>query len=303
MPRAGVVTIPGMTPTIVVDRADWLGEGPMWVPSERRLYWVDIDRAALLRYEPATGVHEECYRATHKGAALGAAVPRADGAWLLFMERGRVLVWRDGKIERTLIDARPGQEKLRFNDSFADPEGRVFCGVMSMDPGVIPGWLGRLDPDGSMHVVAENVGVSNGMGFTPDLRHMYHTDSTNQVIWKFRYDRKTGHLSDRKVFVKLDPTDGYPDGMTVDAHGDVWSTVWNGSRLTRYGPDGREKARLTFPAVRITSAAFGGENLDRLYVTSAGGNQRPALGPAAGALFRLDVGVRGTPEFTARTGL
>ena len=132
---------------------------------------------------------------------------------------------------------------------------------------------------------------------------LYHTDSTKRLITVFAYDRATGGLSNREVFVRTPDDGGIPDGMTVDANGDVWSARWDGSALYRYSPAGEELARITFPAKKVSSIAFGGPDYDDAYVTTAGGQDRATEGPGAGALFRVRLGVRGVPEFRSRIGL
>src|SRR5215831_17419022 len=114
-----------MEPELVADHACVVGEGPLWHPDERRLYWVDIGRGRLFRYDPATSGHEMVY----EGEAVGGFTVQADGALLLFMARGAVKIWRDGQLT-TVIDELPDERTTRFNDVIADPAGRVFCGTM-----------------------------------------------------------------------------------------------------------------------------------------------------------------------------
>lgn len=281
---------------LVADYRCHTGEGCLWHPQERRLYWTDIPRGRMYRYDPATGHHEEFYR----GPQVGGFTFQADGSLLLFMERGAIATWRDGRLTYIIREI-PEERDTRFNDVIADPEGRVFCGTMPTPDR--PGHLYRLDTDGSLTVVEEGLGISNGMGFTPDLRHMYHTDSTVRRIYIYDYDRATGALSNRRLFVETPPGDGIPDGMTVDAEGYVWSARWDNASLYRYAPDGRAVGRVVFPARKVSCVAFGGDDYADMYVTTAGGHLRPADGSLSGALFRLRPGVRGRPEFFSRVGL
>jgi sugar lactone lactonase YvrE len=170
--------------------------------------------------------------------------------------------------------------------------------------GARPGRLYRLDTDGSLHVVLEGVTVSNGMGFTPDRRHMYYTDTRPRRIYRFDYDEQTGALSNQQVWLQVPEGAGGPDGMTVDAEGYVWSARWDGSALYRYTPEGVEQLRIPFPARKVSSASFGGVDLSELYVTTAlSGGSREAEGDGAGGLFRLRPGVRGLPDFFSRVHL
>ena len=118
-----------MEPEMIADYACEVGEGPLWHPVEKRLYWADIPGGRLFRYDPSTGEHEQFY----DGGVVGGFTFQEDGALLLFMERGAVAVLRDGDL-RCIIDGLPGEEENRFNDVFADAGGRVFCGTMPNDP-------------------------------------------------------------------------------------------------------------------------------------------------------------------------
>ena len=256
--------------------------------------------AACSGTTPATGDHEQFYQ----GDVVGGFTIQEDGALLLFMEKGAVAVWRDGDLTY-VIAALPGEEENRFNDVFADPAGRVFCGTMPGDPERGPERLGtlyRLDPDGAMTPLLRHVGISNGMGLTPDRRGMYYTDSVDQSISIFDYDVDTGRISNRRVFVDTAAEEGLPDGMTVDADGHVWSARWGGSSLIRYTPDGEVEGRVRFPARNVSSVTFGGDDYGDIYVTTAGGHNKAEEGEAAGALFRVTPGIRGVPEFQSRIG-
>ena len=290
-----------MEPEMIADYACEVGEGPLWHPVEKRLYWADIPGGRLFRYDPSTGEHEQFY----DGGVVGGFTFQEDGALLLFMERGAVAVLRDGDL-RCIIDGLPGEEENRFNDVFADAGGRVFCGTMPNDPergAERLGSLYRLDTDGSITKVLTDVGISNGMGHTPDRKGLYFTDTANMTIDLFDYDVDTGEISNRRVFADTADEEGMPDGMTVDADGYVWSARWDGSALIRYSPTGEEDRRIRFPVKKVSSAIFGGEGYSDIYVTTAGGNDRAAEGERAGALFRVAPGVSGLPEFLSRVGI
>jgi D-xylonolactonase len=285
-----------LEPELIADYACETGEGPLWHPGESRVYWLDIPNGRMFRYDPASGRHEICY----EGQPVGGTTLQADGALLLFMDRGAVKSWRDGALT-TILDEIPDERESRFNDVIADPVGRVFCGTMPTPHR--PGRLYRLDPDGTLTVVLEGIGTSNGMGFTPDRRQMYYTDSPRHEIYLFDYDERTGAITNQRVFARNPESEGFPDGMTVDAKGSVWSARWDGACLVCYTADGREERRIAFPAKKVSSAIFGGPDYADLYVTTAGGNQKETDGPLAGALFCLRPGVRGVPEFVSRVAL
>jgi D-xylonolactonase len=285
-----------MEPEVIADYACECGEGPLWHPDENRLYWVDIPTGRLFRYDPSTGEHLQLF----DGPDLGGFTIQADGSLLLFMARGAIKSWREGDWT-TVIEEIPEERDSRFNDVIADPRGRVFCGTMPSGDRL--GRLYRLDLDGTLTVVLEDIGCSNGLGFTPDHHQVYYTDSRKREIYLFDYDEDTGAISNQRSFVKLPADGGVPDGMTADAAGYVWSAIWDGSCLIRFAPDGTEDRRITFPAKKVSCATFGGVEYTDLYVTTAGGGNKEENGPGAGALFRLDVGIRGVPEFRSRIGL
>lgn len=292
-----------MEPELIADYECITGEGPLWHPQEQRLYWVDIPQGRLFRYNPATGVHEQCYEDA-AGAAIGGFTIQADGALLLFMAKGAVKAWRDGELT-AIIEEIPAERESRFNDVIADPIGRVFCGTMSTQSQ--PGRLYRLDTDGSLTKLLDDVGISNGMGFTPDRQQMYYTDSRKREIYLFDYDQASGELANQRLFVHVPEGEGVPDGMTVDAEGFVWSARWNGGCLVRYAPDGApdggEVLRIPFPAKKVSSVIFGGPDYTDMYVTTAGGDNKAQEGKGAGALFRLNLGINGVPEFASRIEL
>ncbi len=286
-----------MEPELIADYHCVTGEGPLWHPGEQRLYWLDIPPGKIFRFDPATGAHEQVYHATE---AIGGFTIQSDGALLLFMARGAVKSWRDGRLT-TVIDEIPDERTTRFNDVIADPAGRVFCGTMRTPQRL--GRLYRLDLDGTITRLLDGIGTSNGMGFTPDRRQMYYTDTPKREIYQFDYDRETGAITNQRVFIRTpdDPAEGRPDGMTVDADGYVWSARWDGSCVVRYAPDGTEERRIHFPARKVSCPTFGGPDYGDLYVTTAGGDNKEVNGPGAGALFRVRVpGVRGVPEFLSR---
>jgi D-xylonolactonase len=237
----------------------------------------------------------------YQGDVVGGFTIQSDGALLLCMAKGAVKIWRDGELT-TVLDEIPGERETRFNDVIADPEGRVYCGTMSTPHRA--GRLYRLDPDGTLTKLLDGIGTSNGMGFTPDGKQMYYTDTRKQEIYLFDYDRTSGEISNQRVFVKvpMKPEEGRPDGMTVDAQGHVWSARWDGGCLVRYSPQGVEEQRVRFPAKKVSSVTFGGPDYTDMYVTTAGGQNKAEEGAGAGALFHLNLGIAGVPEFRSRIG-
>ena len=283
--------------TVIADYACHTGEGPTWHPMEKVVYWTDIPNGKVFRYDPATEIHQQVY----DGRVVGGITVQADGKLLLFMDQGSIATWDGNNLEfihQTITE----EHGNRFNDVIADPEGRVFAGTMSN--ATTPGRLYRLDPDGKIHKVYEGTKTSNGMGFSPDRKTFYFTDTGPGEIYAFDYERETGGITNQRLLIKIDRSvGGGPDGMTVDSDGNIWSTRWDGSCIVKYSPDGEEIARILFPVKKVSSITFGGDDYRDAYVTTAGGQDKPNNGELAGALFRLRIGVQGVPEFLSRIRL
>lgn len=286
---------------IAADLRCTVGEGPVWHPGEGRLYWTDILSSRIYWHEPASGESRLCY----EGRIVGGMTLQADGSLLLFMDRGTVAAWRDGRIVGTLLDHIPAEADRRFNDVIADSGGRVFAGAMPFkDLERKRGRLYRLDRDGSYEVVLEEIGIPNGMAFTSDRRSFYFTDSLDNVVWKFDYDPRTGTLGRRRDFLRFDAArDGHADGMTLDSEDNLWIAMAMGGKVLQFGADGKRKRSIELPAKFTASVAFGGGDLSDLYVTTGNHPENEDLGPAAGALIVLRPGPAGVPEFRSRIGI
>jgi len=274
-----------------------VGEGPRWDPATGVLYWVDIKRPALFRWDPGHGQTGHWPMSRPIGcasAAPGGRVLFADSDGFGTLELGTGDVSRIADPENDL----PGN---RFNDGKVDRAGRFWAGTMD-DLCVHPtGSLYRLDVDFSIRRMDTGFVCSNGLGWSPDNRTMYFTDSMARTIWAYEFDLTNGELGERRHFARLADHDGVPDGLTVDSEGFIWSAVWDGWRLIRYAPDGGIDREVPIPVQRPTSCTFGGPDLKTLYITSAcEGLSRSALerGPLAGALFALETDVPGLPEAT-----
>jgi D-xylono/L-arabinono-1,4-lactonase len=279
-----------MNPKVVADCACGIGENPLWHPKEKAVYWCDVPAGRIFRYIPRTGKYEPVY----EGEIVGGFTIQTDGSLLLFMAKGAIKIWRAGKLV-SVLDGIDDERNSRFNDVIADPEGRVFCGTMATDSR--PGRLYRLDPPAKLTLLREDIGCSNGLGFTPDLQGLYHTDTTARTIYLFDYDRKRGEICNRRIFVQVPDEEGLPDGLTVDSQGYVWSAQWDGSAIVRYTSGGKVDRRIAIPAKKVSSLTFGGEDLSEIYITSARGEQRGRERITDGALFSLHQEIVGVSEF------
>ena len=274
-----------------------LGESPLWSPGEAALYWVDINNPTIHRLDPATGARERWPIETEIGS-IGLAGP---GRMIAGLRTGAHYVdLATGGIEAICDPEGEGRfNRNRMNDGKIDRAGRFWVGTMN-DPGHEPlGTLYRIDRDGDAEPVLGGIRVPNALCWSPDSRVMYFTDSYSHQIWAFDFDLETGAMENRRVFAAIAEDAGVPDGATVDADGFVWCAHMFGSRVSRYAPDGSLDRAIELPVPQVTSCAFGGQDLDTLYITTASlGMDRAALAgqPLAGALFAVDPGVRGLPE-------
>lgn len=286
---------------MIADVRAVVGEGPVWDPKTQRLYWTDIRTGRLFQYTPSKNEHKQ----VHKGIFAGGLAVNRQGGLTLGTWEG-VMLWRSDQDWRWLHHDPGHPSKYQFNDCKAGPDGSLYAG--SYYEGDPSGKLYRFLPDGKVDVVAEGVGVSNGMGFTTDLRTFYHTDSGARTIYKYDYNPKSHRLSNRRKFVTLPGTEGVPDGMTVDSEDHVWTATWGGGCVVRFDPGGKEERRIRFPATQASSAMFGGPDLMDLYVTSASfgtGDPPSGLEPKGynysahrgGELYRVRLDIKGKPEF------
>lgn len=271
-----------------------LAENPLWHSGAECLYWTDIPAGRVHRYSLASGVVEKVY----EGKKVGGFTIQDDQSLLLFMEGGAIAQLKDEKLH-FLIEEIPEERTTRFNDVIADPHGRVFCGTMPTENRL--GRLYRLDRDGTIHKLLEGIGCSNGLAFSADLHHLYYTDSHAYTIYRFDYHKQSGEIDNQEVFIRGAEIDGYPDGLTSDMEGHLWSARWGGGCIIRYSPRGVEEGRVQLPAKLVTSMTFGGSNLSELYVTSARDAESSSNAASfGGSVFRVRTDVLGRPEFTSR---
>ena len=273
-----------------------LGEGCVWSPVEDLLIWVDIIGQAVHRFDHVSGQPVGVWR---YAAQVGNAAPRAVGGLALGLGTSVSLTDQVGAIE-TVVDLPDEPATNRANDGAVDPAGRLFQGTMSdSDPGAPVGALHRIDGDLSVRRVVDGVGISNGIGWSPDQATMYYIDSLTLRVDRFDYDPDTGEIEGRRPFVTFDGSAGGPDGMTVDAEGCLWVAMFGGYQVQRFSPDGERLETVSTPgAPQTTCCCFGGPDLDTLYITTA---RIPLAGistenePNSGALFAAYVDAAGQP--------
>jgi sugar lactone lactonase YvrE len=280
----------------VVRAGNGLGEAPQWCAKTRKVWWIDIYAPALHSYDPDSNAH--------------AAMPlpgRIVGSFAMRRSGGMVLARNDGFFSfdpatgASVLLACPEPDKLehRLNDGKCDRRGRYWVGSMHATIRQPVGALYRIDPDYSVHRMFDGFVLPNSVAISPDDLTFYFADTLNFTIWAFDFDINAGMLSNRRVFADTRSHPGRPDGSTVDCEGFLWNAEMAGGRIVRYAPNGRIDRTYALPVSRVTSCAFGGPNLDKLFITSAShglSDQQRADEPLAGSLFALDPGVRGVPE-------
>jgi sugar lactone lactonase YvrE len=290
---------------IIADDGNLCGEGPLWDEREDALYWTDITGRKLYRYL----WRKERRELVSDGLQVGGFARQEDGGFVVTNNDG-IWLWRRGQEPLLLAREADGQECV-MNDCAADPEGRVYSGSWHLDEEgrSTPSFLFRVDGDGTVHVADDGICFSNGLAFSPDCSTMYFADTVGRVIYAYEWRRGDGALRNRRVFARIDRSEGIPDGLSVDAEGYVWCAHWFGGRVSRFDPDGRRERCLHFPAKQTSSIAFGGPELDEIYVTSAARSNAEALAPEGydaaseflgGPLYRVRAGIRGQLKFRSK---
>ena len=278
-----------------VDCKNVLGEGAVWCPLERLLWWIDISNPSLWRFDPRTARADDW------------PLPKPPGSFALRKNGGFLFAFRNSL---ATLDAPGGElhwlEALglalgneRFNDGKVDRAGRFWAGTLDRKLGSAIGQLYRVEPGFRVRAMDRGFTISNGIGWSPDDRTMYFTDTPSRRIYRYDFDAASGAIANRRVFVEVDAGHGGPDGLTVDADGYVWSAQFDRWHIHRYAPDGRLDRAIRMPVQRPTTCMFGGPDFATLFVTSARmdlSGAALAAQPHAGGVFALDVGVRGLPE-------
>ena len=277
---------------LVLDAGAELGEGPRWDGEAGELVWVDIMAGAIHRFDPATGLD----RSLTVGQPVGAANLRRSGGLVLALRDGIALLDEQRPTElRWLAEIERDEPGTRMNDAACDPDGRLWAGTMDMEERSPVGALYRVEPTGAVETTLRAVTVSNGIGWSPDGRRLYYIDSPRARLEVFDFDPAAGGVCGRRTVVQIAPSDGEPDGLTVDAEGCIWVALWGGWSIRRYHPDGSLAGVVDVPAGRVTSCAFGGPTLDTLYVTTARPDEPDPRQPFAGGIFAVRPGVTGLP--------
>jgi len=277
----------------IVNCRNELGEGPLWNSAEGALYWVDIHKAQIQRYQPKSEQHT-VFKMPFKVTALGL---RKNGGFVCASEQGFSFWDASTGALKAICHPEQGKQGARFNDGKVDRSGRFWAGSMTAQGASSA--LYRLDCDLKVTCMAQGITISNGIGWSPDNRRMYYVDSLRYRIYAYHFSPESGEIDKQQIFAQFEAQFGIPDGLTVDSQGFIWCAFYDGWKIVRFNPNGQIDRVIEMPVARPTCPAFGGENLDELYVTSAIDGLTPKeleKQPNAGDLFVLQPGVKGLPE-------
>lgn len=292
---------------VISDYGYLCGETPMWDVVKKEFWWSDMLAGQLFRYYPA----QDTFVKAAEGKNVSGFTMKKGGGLVCACHQG-LYTWDEACGFKLVAESCQG-EPLSCNDATADARGRFLFGSTFYGADSVPGKyrLGKLykaEKGGAVTVLDEGMHLSNGIGFSPDDRIMYYTDTVLRVIYAYDYDIDKGSVSNRRVFVKVPDNEGIPDGLTVDADGFVWSAQWYGSCIVRYDPDGKVERRIAVPAKQTSSLVFGGGDLTDVYVTTAAKSVRLHVAPAGydfdapdigGPVYRYNFDIKGRPEYQA----
>ncbi len=284
----------------IAPTGDRCGEGPVWHSGEQAIYWTDINRFLIHRFDPRDRAVKSWF--FDEPVTALALTDRDDT--LAVALGSRLLLWSPASDERTEHGFHlEGWPAVRLNDGRADPRGSLWLGSMrnnvnsdgsSVEAGGTDGVLVCVDPNRSVREWRRNIGISNTVAWSPDHARFYFADTLDNRIWLYSYDKKTGVIDNERTFLHGFMR-GLPDGSAVDSEGYLWNCRYSGKCVVRVAPDGRIDRIIEMPVTNITSCTFGGRDLRTLYITTAG-NGAPPDERLAGGLFSLRTTTPGQPE-------
>lgn len=273
---------------------DFLGEGPFWQAETGQLHWVDILSPSVISADLTSQD-----RSTRPMPELvGVAVPKRSGGFICATETGIRTLDEDGSIT-TLAEPEADRPGNRFNDGKCDALGRLWVGSLAINTEPGKGALWRYTVEDGAQEMATGIHISNGLGWSPDNKTFYFADSGPRIIWAYEFDLTSGSLGARRKFAQLEPHEGVPDGLTIDAEGGIWTALWDGWGVRRYLPNGKIDRTITVPVPRPTSLTFGGPDLKTLYVPTARirlSAQQLSEAPLSGCVFAIDTDITGQPD-------
>jgi len=283
--------------TIAYQTEAKLGEGAIWNYETNELYWVDIEGKSFNMFDPKTKKNRSFLTASQIGTVVPinkkeALIALIDGIYTINLETGHTTIFAE------MADVLTG---CRLNDGKCDPAGRLWVGSMHWEQETGKAKLFSIQNDGTITTKIDSVTISNGIVWTKDKKTMYYIDTPTSQIKAYDYDNATGTISNERVAVEISKDLGFPDGMTIDDEDMVWVGMWNGNAVIRFNPiTGQLLQKIEVPAHNITSCAFGGNNLETLFITSAKidmTQEEQNKYPLAGSIFKVNPGVKGVKSF------
>ncbi len=285
------------TAELVLDTKSELGEGALWNYKTGELWWVNIKGEILNFYNPSTAYNKEMFT----GQMIGTVVPAESGNALVALKNGIYSFDISTGSKKQLVNPEEHLPENRFNDGKCDPAGRFWAGTLNMSGEKNVATLYRFDPDSTIHPMIKNVSISNGIVWSPDKTKMYYIDTPTKKVMGYDYNNETGEISNPEVSVVIPDGMGSPDGMTIDADGNIWVALWGGSAVRCWNPETGELLQtINVPAKNVTSCAFGDDDLGTLYITSARESttdEELEKFPHAGGVFKFRPGVKGMEAF------
>ncbi len=270
-----------------------LGEGPVWDAARRRLWWVDIEKREVHCFDPEAN-DDSIWPLPHR---VGFAMPTTRGDLIVGTQRGLARFAPESGALTPFADPENALPDNRFNDAKCDPTGRLWAGTMACSEAPGLGSLYRVDASRRVSRMVKNVSISNGLAWSHDGHTMFYIDSPTRRVDAFDFDLQSGDIANRRTVIEI--ADGFPDGMCIDAAGNLWVALWGGWGVACFDPHtGARLAKIEVPVEAVTSCCFGGEAWDELFITTASRDldaKGRARQPLAGSIFSAHLGVRGMP--------
>ena len=271
-----------------------LGEGPVWVESDKALWFTDIKRQQVHRFDPESGQG----RSWNSPEQIGFVFPAKSGGFIAGLQSGlHRFDPKKGKF-KLLVEVEPGNPSNRLNDATVDPQGRLWFGTMDDSERQKSGAYYCFHRGKLTRTNLTGIAITNGPAISPDGRILYWVDTLGGTVSSCEI-LGDGLLGPSQLMLRIKPEEGHPDGPAVDSEGGIWISLYSGSEVRRYSPAGELLERVRFPVTNITKIAFGGSDHKTAFATTARhllSEEQLARQPLAGALFAFPTSVAGIPS-------
>lgn len=282
---------------VILDVKAILGEGAIWHPFENKLYWVDIEGKLLHIFDPVT-MADNAYSTSER---IGTVVPVKSGGAIVALQNGIAHYDLSNDQIQYKLDPEKHLSNNRFNDGKCDPSGRLWVGSMALDEKKGAGSVYMVSPDFSIQKMITDVTISNGISWSLDGLKMYYIDSPTRKVVSYNFNNINGTISNPEVIIEVAEHLGFPDGMTIDSRGMLWIALWGSGGVGCWDPNTGDLLELIkLPAPHVTSCAFGGPDLNQLFITTARqglGKEELGMYPNSGDLFMAEMDIQGVPAF------